>query len=138
MAANHQGKSSPRLIAQLVYLPPKMCDERSGLTEKSAAMVKPSLFWALPQEFLWSPPSRASPQRKSRRLEGDLRFPSKKDQVRTEPTSLQSRRSKCLYFAPRFLPGNIWLWLKKKHGIPKWLALVSGHMAQNLRFAPPV
>ena len=31
---------------------------------------------------------------------------------------------------------DMWLWLKKP--LPKWVALVSGNMDQNLRFAPPV
>ena len=30
----------------------------------------------------------------------------------------------------------IWLWLKKP--VPTWVALVSGNMDQNMRFAPPV
>ena len=35
------------------------------------------------------------------------------------------------------IPGsNKWLWLQKT-GIPKWVALVSGNMGQNLRSAPP-
>ena len=29
-----------------------------------------------------------------------------------------------------------WLWLRKP--VPKWVALVSGNMDQDLRFAPPV
>ena len=32
--------------------------------------------------------------------------------------------------------GIKWQWLKKP--VPKWVALVSGHMDQNLRFAPPL
>ena len=50
---------------------------------------------------------------------------------RTEATSLELRPE-----GPEMVLAH--LAVAQKTGIPKWLALVSGNMDQNLRCAPPV